>query len=150
MARFLAQPGLGLDEAAQHEIAAEVEAVLAAQALAPAFGPGSRAEVPLAGTVGGRIIAGQVDRLAVGADEVLVIDYKTNRVPPATPAQVPVVYLRQMAAYSTLLEQIYPDRRVRCALLWTQGPRLMALDDALLDDHRPAGWRDGTTVGGGY
>jgi ATP-dependent helicase/nuclease subunit A len=55
-----------------------------------------------------------------------------------------------MAAYSTLLEQIYPDRRVRCALLWTQGPRLMALDETALAGHRPAGWLDGTTVGGGY
>jgi ATP-dependent helicase/nuclease subunit A len=150
MARFLAQPGLALDPALQQEIAAEVAAVLAAPAIAHAFGPGSRAEVPLAGMVGGRLIAGQVDRLAVGRDEVLVIDYKTNRAPPAAAGQVPAVYLRQMAAYSTLLEQIYPNRRVRCALLWTQGPRLMALDQAALAGHRPAGWQDGTTVGGGY
>ncbi len=149
MARFLAQPGLALEPALQNEIAAEVEGVLAAPAIAHAFGPGSRAEVPLAGMVGGRIIAGQVDRLAVDAHEVLVIDYKTNRVPPATRAQVPVIYLRQMAAYSTLLEQIYPERRIRCALLWTQGPRLMALDDSALAGHRPAGWRDDTTPGGG-
>jgi ATP-dependent helicase/nuclease subunit A len=150
MARFLAQPGLALDPALQAEIAAEVEGVLAAPAIAHVFGPGSRAEVPLAGMVGGRLIAGQVDRLAVDAHEVLVIDYKTNRVPPAALAQVPVIYLRQMAAYSTLLEQIYPDRRVRCALLWTQGPRLMALDDAALAGHRPPGLLGATTADGGY
>ena len=50
---------------------------------------------------------------------------------------MPPGYLRQMAAYRTLLRRIYPDRPVRCLLLWTQGPRAMALDDALLDRWAP-------------
>ena len=50
---------------------------------------------------------------------------------------MPPGYLRQMAAYQALLEAIYPARAVRCALLWTEGPRLMALDDAVLVPHRP-------------
>jgi ATP-dependent helicase/nuclease subunit A len=101
------------------------------------FGPGSRAEVALAGVVGGQVIFGQVDRLAVTEDAVYLIDYKTNRTPPATAAQVPPGYLRQMAAYQALLEAIYPGRPVRCALLWTEGPRLMALDDAALAPWQP-------------
>ena len=64
--------------------------MLALPELAALFGPGSRAEVPLAGMVGDQVVFGQVDRLAVTADAVLVIDYKTNRAPPATPAEVPV------------------------------------------------------------
>jgi ATP-dependent helicase/nuclease subunit A len=141
MARFLAQPGLALAVAEQEAIAAEVVGVLEALGLAALFGPGSRAEVPLAGTVGDQVIAGQVDRLVVGADEVLVIDYKAERAPPATPERVPAAYLRQMAAYAALLRQIYPDRRVRCALLWTQGPRLMPLDEAALASHAPDTWQ---------
>ena len=35
------------------------------------------------------------------------------------------------------LRQIYPDRPVRCALLWTEGPRLMPLDEAVLASHAP-------------
>ncbi|MGH6919215.1 MAG: PD-(D/E)XK nuclease family protein, partial [Geminicoccaceae bacterium] len=151
LARFLAQPALALSEAEQQEIAAEVLAVLEAPAIAHAFGPGSRAEVPLAGVVGGplggQVIAGQVDRLAVSEHEVLVIDYKTNRAPPTTPDQVPATYLRQMAAYGALLRQIYPGRQVRCALLWTQGPRLMPLDEAALASHAPGAWHPG--AGGG-
>jgi ATP-dependent helicase/nuclease subunit A len=88
------------------------------------------------------VIAGQVDRLVVGPDEVLVIDYKTNRAPPATPDQVPAAYLRQMAAYGALLRQIYQGRQVRCALLWTQGPRLMPLDEAALSSYAPRAWQD--------
>jgi ATP-dependent helicase/nuclease subunit A len=137
LADYLALPALGLDAAEQAEIAAETLAVLALPELAALFGPASRAEVPLAGTVGDQVVFGQVDRLAVTEHAVLVIDYKTNRAPPATPAEVPAVYLRQMAAYQALLEAIYPARPVRCALLWTEGPRLMALDDAALAPWRP-------------
>ncbi|HSA79215.1 MAG TPA: 3'-5' exonuclease, partial [Geminicoccaceae bacterium] len=137
LARYLAEPSLGLPEAEQATLAAEVEAVLALPELEPLFGPDSRAEVPLAGVVGDQAIFGQVDRLAVTAREVLLIDYKTNRTPPTTPALVPPAYLRQMAAYRALLQAIYPTRAVRCALLWTEGPRLMALDDAALAPYEP-------------
>ena len=82
--------------------------------------------------VEGQAVFGQVDRLAVGPDEVLVVDYKTDRLPPATAAAAPLAYRRQMAAYRALLQQIYPGRQVRCALLWTAVPRLMILDDATL------------------
>jgi ATP-dependent helicase/nuclease subunit A len=44
-----------------------------------------------------------------------------------------------MAAYRVLLRQIYPGRVVRCALLWTIGPRLMMLDEAILARHAPGG-----------
>ncbi len=101
------------------------------------FGPAGRAEVPLVGTVGGRTISAQVDRLVVTPDAVLVVDFKTNRPPPTEASAVPVVYLRQMAAYRQALGRIYPDRPIRCALLWTDGPRLMPLADALLDAHAP-------------
>jgi ATP-dependent helicase/nuclease subunit A len=138
MARFLAQPGIGLDAAQQAEIAAEVRAVLEDAELAPLFGPGSRAEVPIAGVLNGLPIAGQVDRLAVSESEVLVVDYKTNREPPASIDQVPEAYLRQMAAYRGLLQAIYPGRGVRCALLWTEGPTLMPLPEKTLSSHAPA------------
>jgi len=137
LADYLALPALGLEAAEQAEIAAETLAVLALPELAALFGPGSRAEVPLAGTIGDQTVFGQIDRLAVLEREVLLIDYKTNRAPPATPAAVPAIYLRQMAAYQALLEAIYPGRPVRCALLWTEGPRLMALSDAALAPWRP-------------
>jgi ATP-dependent helicase/nuclease subunit A len=137
LARYLALPSLGLAQPEQAALAAEVEAVLALPELGPLFGPDSRAEVPLAGVVGDQAIFGQVDRLAVTAREVLLIDYKTNRTPPATSAEIPAAYLRQMAAYRALLQAIYPTRAVRCALLWTEGPRLMALDDAALAACQP-------------
>jgi ATP-dependent helicase/nuclease subunit A len=133
-ARFLARPAWGLSRAAQADVAAEIWAVLADPAWRTLFGPGSRAEVPIVGRLGDRVLSGQVDRLLVTADEVLVVDYKTNRPPPRRPEQVAPLYLRQMGAYRAALACIYPGRRIRCALLWTDGPTLMPLEGALLDD----------------
>jgi ATP-dependent helicase/nuclease subunit A len=102
---------------------------------APLFGRASRAEVPLVGRLGATVVAGQVDRLAVTDDAVLIVDYKTNRPPPPRVEDVAPVYLRQLATYRDLMRRIYPNRAVRAALLWTDGPALMAIPDALLDEH---------------
>ncbi len=127
--------GLPAEEAAA--LAAQALAVLAHPDLAPLFGPGARAEVPLAGVVGGRVVAGLVDRLAVLPEAVLVADYKTGRRPPARVEATPPAYLRQMAAYRAVLRAIHPDRPVRCALVWTQGPVVAVLPDPLLDAYAP-------------
>ena len=111
-----------------------VSRVLQHPDFAAIFGPGSQAEVPIVGVIGERVVSGQVDRLLVTDSEVLVIDYKTNRPPPHLVAEVAPVYLRQMAAYRAALACIFPNRAVRCALLWTDAPRLMPLDSRLLDD----------------
>jgi ATP-dependent helicase/nuclease subunit A len=130
-ARFLGRPAWGLSFAAQAEIAAEAARVMQDPAFALLFGPGSRAEVPLIGQLGGRVVSGRVDRLWVGTEAVLVVDYKIDRRPPAHP---PAAYVRQMAAYRGVLACLYPGRAVRCALLWTDGPRWMPLDGNVLDD----------------
>ena len=59
------------------------------------------------------------------------------RPPPAIEEEVPAVYLRQLATYQAALQRIYPDRPVQCALLWTDGPRLMPISPARLAGHLP-------------
>ncbi len=105
--------------------------------LAPLFGRGSRAEVPLTGYVDGVVIGGLVDRLAVLPDRVLIADYKTSRDPPVSLDRIPVLYLRQMAAYRGVLRGIFPTRPVLCALVWTDRARISLLPDPLLDLHAP-------------
>jgi ATP-dependent helicase/nuclease subunit A len=134
--RLLAQPLYDLEKPAQEEILEATLGVLEDPRFAPLFGPGSRAEVPLSGLLGrgaeAKAITGQVDRLLVREDEVLVIDYKTNRPAPQREADVAPLYVRQMASYRAVLAEIYPGRAVRCALLWTEGPRIMQLSDSCL------------------
>jgi len=130
---WLTRPAHDLPPETQAELLNETLNVLKDSRFAEIFRPDALAEAPLAGEIDGTVIAGQVDRLVVTAQEVLVIDYKTNRPPPEKVEAVPKVYFKQMAAYRALLSQLYPDKTVRCALLWTDGPRLMELPENVLD-----------------
>jgi ATP-dependent helicase/nuclease subunit A len=135
--RWLERTAPDWDAAARESLAAEALRVLADPAFARLFGPESRAEVPIVGVVGDVAVAGQVDRLAVSPGEVFVLDYKTHRRAPANESQVSEIHLRQMALYRALLAGAFPGRAVRCALLWTEGPRIMELSGAILDRFLP-------------
>ena len=52
---------------------------------------------------------------------------------PATEAEVPGIYLRQMALYRAGAAKIFPGRRIVCGLVFTDGPRLLHLSDAAMD-----------------
>jgi ATP-dependent helicase/nuclease subunit A len=133
--RYAAQSGFPETQAA--EIAAEVIAIMDHPDLIALFGPGSRPEVPLTGVIGNHVIGGLVDRLAVLDDMVLLGDFKTNRRAPGRAEDTPVMYLRQMASYRAVLRAVFPDKSVRCALIWTRAGRVSVLPDALLDSHAP-------------
>jgi ATP-dependent helicase/nuclease subunit A len=139
--RFLGQPAHGLTTEDVDLWAAEALAVMEAPGHAALFAPGSRAEIPLVGTIdtprGTFTVSGQVDRLAVADREVLIVDYKTNRPPPEDASAVPLAYRRQLALYRALLAGIYPGRQVRAFLLWTSAPRLMELEAGTLDESMP-------------
>ncbi len=136
--RFLSSRGAELSAAERAEIATETLSLLADPEFSPIFGPGSRAEAPIIGELGdGRVISGQIDRLLVTPDQVLIVDFKTNRPAPLTVGETAQPYLRQMAAYRAALGRIYPGKTIRCALLWTESPRLMVLPDTLLEGLSP-------------
>ena len=139
--RFLAQPAHGLSPEEIAQWSTEALSVTEAPAHAALFEPGSRAEVPLIGTVktprGTFTVSGQIDRLAVSECEVLIVDYKTNRPPPDDAAGVALAYRRQLALYRALLAEIYPGRPVRAFLLWTSTLRLMEIDAGTLDKSMP-------------
>ena len=128
----LSRPVLALASDEQRAIADEVMALLADPAASAVFAPGSMAEVPVVGRIDGREYSGWIDRLAVGGETVRLIEFKTDRDPPASPGDIPRGYLRQIAAYRALLSEIYPDRRIECTLVWTVGPVAMAVPDELL------------------
>jgi len=135
--RWLARPAHNLDPQTQADIAVETLKVLDNARFGALFDPQSLAEVSLSGVVEGRVVSARLDRLRVTRDDVLVIDYKTNRPAPTAVERVPAPYIAQMALYQSLLRKIYPGRRVRCLLLWTDGPHVMELSDEMLHDVPP-------------
>ena len=126
--KFLSQNTYDLASAEKEEIINEVLLVLNHPEFSPIFGFGSRAEVSIMGVVGGKIISAQLDRLLVTKSQVFIVDFKTNRPPPTTPDKVDEIYLHQMAAYRLTIQNIYPNREIKCALLWTVGAYLMVLE----------------------
>jgi ATP-dependent helicase/nuclease subunit A len=135
--RFLEVRAPGLPAAERAELARDLARLLEEPAFALLFAPGSRAEVPVAGVLsalpGAPRIGGQIDRLAVAADEVLIVDYKTDARPPETSAGVKPAYVLQMALYREVLKPLWPGRAVACVLLYTGVPKLIRLETAQLD-----------------
>jgi ATP-dependent helicase/nuclease subunit A len=137
---FLARAGAGAafspDE--RDRLVAKALALFADPRFAPLFAAGSRAEVPIVGRLAraGRpdvIVSGQIDRLVVTSDAVLIADYKTNRLPPPNPDSAPPAYVTQLALYRAVLARIYPDRPIRAALVWTETPDVMEFSATMLD-----------------
>lgn len=130
---YLARNAAAWTEAERDALAANVLALIAEPRFAAVFAPGSRAEVPIVGRHDGRLVSGQVDRLAVAPAEILIVDYKTNHTPPATAAGAPAAYVRQLALYRAVLAKLYPQRPIRAALLWTETPDLIEISATDLD-----------------
>ncbi|WP_295078154.1 double-strand break repair helicase AddA [Tabrizicola sp.] len=106
---------------------AQAQQVLNHPALSPHFGPDTLTEVAVSAPWGDRTLAGTIDRLVVMPDRVLIIDYKSNAVVPDRPEATPEGILRQLGAYAHMLGQIYPNRRIETAILWTRAPGLMVV-----------------------
>ncbi|QDH35161.1 double-strand break repair helicase AddA [Porphyrobacter sp. YT40] len=135
---WLARQAPDLAEGARAEMLTAALAVLDHPDFAALFSPQALAEVPLAATVEGVVVAGTADRLLIEDTGITVVDFKTTRRPPAAAADIPRATLRQMAAYVAALEAIYPGRAVRAGVLYTHAPVLFDLDPATLAAHKLA------------
>jgi ATP-dependent helicase/nuclease subunit A len=114
------------------ESLAEARLVLQHPDLALLFAPDTLAEVAVTAPFGTRTLAGTIDRLIVAPDRVLIVDYKSNTRIPDRPEDAPEGLLRQLGAYAHMVAQVYPDRRVETAILWTKRPSLMVIDPEIV------------------
>jgi len=136
--RYLKRAATDFSAAEQMEIARQVLAILEDQSFAEAFATGSRAEVPIVGRIASAgcatvAVSGQVDRLAVTRNAVLIADYKTDAAAPRAPAEVPTAYVAQLALYRAVLARIYPEQTIRAALVFTAGPTVVEISGPTMD-----------------
>ncbi len=107
-------------------------ALIDAAHLTSIYAPDTLAEVTITAELPGLgRMHGNIDRLIVTPETVTAVDFKTNRNTPDSADALPDGLLRQMGAYAAALSQIYPDRRITTAILWTRTAVLMELPDNL-------------------
>ena len=135
---FLVRTAKDFSPAERAEIARQVSAILDNKVFAEIFTAGSRPEVSIIGHVprdGAEPleVAGQVDRLSVTGDTVLIADYKTDGVVPHTLEEAPPHYVTQLALYRAVLGRLYAGKTIRAALVFTGGPLLLEVPATAMD-----------------
>ncbi|MDR0661842.1 MAG: UvrD-helicase domain-containing protein [Holosporales bacterium] len=68
---------------------------------------------------------GRIDRLHVTGKALWLIDFKTDRNIPTSPAQIPTAYKEQLRFYATTFQR--STLPVKTAILWTFAPLLMEI-----------------------
>jgi ATP-dependent helicase/nuclease subunit A len=136
--KYLARNADGWTDGDREALAEAALALIGDARFAAVFSDHSRAEVGIAGRLERpgqppALVSGQIDRLVVSPNEVLIVDFKTNHAPPKLAAEAPKGYVRQLALYRAVLSKLYPQRPVRAALLWTEIPELMEISATALD-----------------
>ncbi|MDI2113150.1 double-strand break repair helicase AddA [Commensalibacter nepenthis] len=97
----------------------------------------SLVEQPLVGTVNGVVVTGQIDRMRILPDQILLCDFKSGRKVPTQPEETPINYLKQMAAYWALLKLLYPKHQIKPLIVWTDVAQIMFLPEQLLMNYIP-------------
>ncbi len=137
--RFVAARAGHFDARKRERIVADALAVLEDPRLDALFSRTARAEAPIAGRLRFApdaepvAVSGQIDRLAVTAEAVLIADFKTTARPPAASADIPQSHISQLAVYRAILRHVFPDKPVRAFLVWTTGPVVLELPAERLD-----------------
>jgi ATP-dependent helicase/nuclease subunit A len=134
--QFLARNAGALSPAQREAIAERVLAALALPELAALFGPGSLAEVAIAGalprpSLPDLAFSGRIDRLAVLEDSIIVADFKTGE---NTASTTKAGYIAQLALYRAALAPLYPDKSVRALLVWLDLGRIEEIPASTLDE----------------
>ncbi|MEI8144077.1 MAG: double-strand break repair helicase AddA [Alphaproteobacteria bacterium] len=127
-----------LYEASRAEIMARVLALLDDARFSSLFGPESRAEVPLVGMVKGLPVAGQIDRLVITPERVVIADFKTGLAVPASADAVPASYVTQLALYRALLSEMRPGVPVEALIVWADVAEATSIPAAMMDENLAA------------
>ncbi len=130
-----AELGLDTDADLAREALAEAGRTLEDARLRPYFEPDAETqafnEMAINTRLEGKLVQGQIDRLLVRPQEVLVIDYKTHRLGrDSNLAALAEAYRPQLALYVAAVRRIWPGRRVRAMVLFTQCAEMYEFDAA--------------------
>ena len=94
----------------------------------PAAGIEARNELPILYARDGRRVYGLIDRLLIGDDRVVVVDYKTHRVDAGQCDALAAHYAPQLRLYADGLRRLWPEKAIDARLLFTHAGRQVRVD----------------------
>ncbi|GEO86572.1 MULTISPECIES: double-strand break repair helicase AddA [Alphaproteobacteria] len=134
--RYAARAARFWPAAEREKLVQTIMAVLEHPDLEAIFSDDGQAEVSVMGSflLNGeeRAVSGRIDRMAVVDERVMLVDYKTNRSSPRSPADAPLSHRAQLAIYREILRPLYPDRQFDCLLVYTEAGTVLSLDEDTL------------------
>lgn len=124
---YLKKHGDNISPNASKQIEEEIIKLITHPKFSFIFSKESRAEVPIAGEIDGRLVSAQIDRLVISDTKVAIVDFKTNRPAATNINSIPKVYIKQLKTYEQLMKKIYPDKDIETYILWTNTANLMQI-----------------------
>ena len=132
-----------IDPQQRTEIVESLDRVMASQECRFIFESDGRNEIALGGYIrrpedeDESRVSGRIDRLCfLSQDEVLAVEYKSDRRPPKKVGDLGKGYLKgylgQVGIYYKLLQQLWPNRKVRCGILWIANASFMEVPESML------------------
>lgn len=89
----------------------------------------SKSEVPITASLEDTNINAVIDKLILTKDEAFIIDYKTNKNIPKNFDEISPQYKRQMKLYKKLISSIYPNKKIKTALIYITKPKIISFPE---------------------
>ncbi|MBU6339624.1 MAG: UvrD-helicase domain-containing protein [Rickettsiales bacterium] len=86
------------------------------------FSEETKCEVPIVGNINNQIINGRIDLLVIKNQEILIIDYKTDKKDVINSS-----YIEQLGTYRKLIQNLYQNHQIKTAILWLETLELQFL-----------------------
>ncbi|PCJ25945.1 MAG: AAA family ATPase [Rickettsiales bacterium] len=119
-----------LDAKPQKRIKSSIEKILANQEFMQLIQQDAKTEIGIGTRADGALKIGRIDLIVTRAQEVIIVDYKSDLLPPAADKPVPENYYNQLLFYRETMQKIYPNKQIRTMILWLENGKLRELEDA--------------------
>ena len=72
----------------------------------------------------GKIISGVTDLLIISKKQILILDYKSNKI---INQKTKEKYQRQILLYQKSIQKLYPEKKIKGAIFWTKKGKIELL-----------------------
>jgi ATP-dependent helicase/nuclease subunit A len=110
------------------EIKDEVESIINDKNLEFIFNSNGASEVPVFGEFEEKYYSGKIDRIIARDDNILIIDFKTNKNISGREELVAEKYRQQLRAYENIVKKLYENKNVTSAILFTNSRKIVYMN----------------------